>query len=143
MTFNLMVSSMTPAERKTLTVLVQDANNPNVKWEMGLVSARAIHIGPGTTDYQVVWRVPRGAIRGSVVVKQGVIAKGSLAYFDPKIFEETKQDWKSWVWEHFETHEEFLAVSQKVAKKIEELPIHEIPTIEWSDDCRTTTRRLG
>lgn len=135
-----MVSNMAPAERRALTILVPDENNPHVKWEMGLVSARAINKGPAATDYQVVWRVPRGAIRGSVVVERGQIQKGSLAYFDPRIFEETKTDWKSWVWETFETHEEFLKVSQKVAKAVEELPLHEIPTIEWSDTCRIATQ---
>jgi len=138
-----MVSALAPAERKALTVLVQDVNNPNVKWEMGLVSARAIKTSPQTVDYQVVWRVPKGAIRGSVVVEQGKIKRGSIAYFDPRIFEATQTDWKSWVWVTFETHEEFLAVSQTVAKAIEALPMHEIPNIDWSNECcQTSTRRL-
>jgi hypothetical protein len=140
MTFNLMVSSLAPAERKALTVLVQDEKNPNVKWEMGLVSARAIHIGPESVDYQVVWRLPRGAVRGSVVVTCGQITNGSLAYFDPRIYAKTGADFTAWVWERFATHEEFKAISQKIAKAVEELPLHEIPTIEWSDTCRIATQ---
>lgn len=138
-----MVSSLAPAERKALTVLVQDEKNPHVKWEMGLVSARAIRIGPESVDYQVVWRLPRGAVRGSVCVTCGQITKGSLAYFDPRIYAQTGADFTAWVWEHFKTHEEFKAVSQKIAKAVEALPIHEIPNIDWSDQCRTSTRRLG
>lgn len=137
-----MVSSLAPAERRALTVLVPDVKNPHVQWEMGLVSARAIRVGDGSTDYQVVWRVPKGAIRGSVLVVHGKIVRGSLAYFDPRIYAQTKTDFTAWVWEHFETHEEFLKISQTMAKAIEELPTHEIPTIDWSDECRIRTQRL-
>ena len=135
-----MVSSLAPAERKALTVLVPDVKNPLVKWEMGLVSARAIRIGEASVDYQVVWRLPRGAVRGSVAVTCGQITRGSMAYFDPEIYARTRAEFTAWVWSHFTTHEEFKAVSQKIAKAVEALPIHEIPNIDWTDSCRIATQ---
>ena len=46
--FDLMLpgaaGDLTPEARKKLTYLIQDPNNPRVKWEMGLVSARVLHM---------------------------------------------------------------------------------------------------
>ncbi len=133
---------------RAFTQLIQDENNPNVKWEMGLVSARRIAMPrsrPGWADYQVVWRLPNTAVRGSVITQDGRIVKGSIAYFDPILYEQSKLEYASWVWEYFETHEEFLAITKRMAAAVAKLPKREIPTIAWSPEaCHpTSTPRLG
>lgn len=140
------VSTLDPTARKQLTFLVQDEKNPRVKWEMGLVSARAIRHpgGAGVVDYQAIWRLPRGVVRGNVLLRHGVPVRGSLSYFDPRLYTETGQGFTSWVTEHFSTHEEFQSVSQRIAAAVAELPKHEIPTINWSTETLclpTSTKR--
>jgi hypothetical protein len=133
--------------RKAFTQLIQDKDNPNVCWEMGLVSARRIRMPnsrPGWEDYQVVWRLPKTAVRGNVVTQDGKVICGTIGYFDPKLYEETHACCSSWVTESFETHEEFLAITRRMAEAVDKLPTTEIPTIAWSPESkwqRTLTQK--
>lgn len=140
------LTAIDPTVRKDLTYLVQDIKNPHVKWEMGLVSARAIRhpSGSGVVDYQAVWRLPRGVVRGSIVVTDGKVTKGSMAYFDPRIYTETKMEYTAWVWERFETNEEFQAATKRIAAAVAQLPLHETPNITWSPEslCQPTLTRI-
>jgi hypothetical protein len=139
------LTSMDPKLRRSLTYLVQDVDNPKVQWEMGLVSARAIVIEKrynDVVDYQVVWRLPNGAVRGSVVVKNGEVVSGNMAYFDPKKYLESGgKGHAAWTWEYFKTPEEFKLIAAKIAAEVAKLPMHEIPTIDWSRDrlCQDQT----
>ena len=130
------ITAIDPVVRKDLTYLVPDVKNPHVKWEMGLVSARAIKhpSGSGVVDYQAVWRLPRGVVRGSIVVTNGKVTKGSMAYFDPRIYAETRLEYTAWVWERFETNDEFQSATKRIAAAVSQLPVHEPPTINWSPE---------
>lgn len=127
------------ADQRALTVLVPDAKNPKVQWEFGLVSARVCRLTDALTDYQVVWKLLRGTVRGNVFVQGGQIVKGHIAYYDPRLFEQTKLDFASWVWSTFTTPEELRRVCQDVTEAIKELPQHDMPTIDWNMPCRITT----
>lgn len=123
---------------------VADPSNPLVRWEMGLVSARRIRMPttrPGWVDYQVVWRLPHGAVRGSVQMRNGEMQSGYLAYYDPNKFAETRLYDAAWVYHSFNSPEGFRQVALTVAKAMEALPIQPIPDIPWSAECLPTCMR--